>query len=490
MRSSGILMHISSLPGKYGIGDFGKEAYNFVDFLEKSRQKNWQILPLGVTGYGDSPYQCFSAFAGNPYFIDLDELIDLGYLCQDEVNDLDLGKNPEYVDYGLLYENKMKLFRIAYGRTKENLAKELGDFYLEHHDWLRDFALFMSLKAKNNNISWAHWNENLRDFKSNEILCFERSNQDEIFYWVFTQYFFFKQWLKLKKYANEKKINIIGDLPIYVAEDSSDIWGNPGIFNLNESLLPITVAGCPPDCFSTSGQLWGNPIYNWEALEKQGYNWWIKRIRHSFKLFDILRIDHFRGFEAYWEVKNGSETAIGGQWTKGPGIKLFNKIKDELGELNIIAEDLGYTTENLVNLIKGTGYPGMKILQFAFDSKSESDYLPHNYEKNCVVYTGTHDNDTVLGWFKEISNEDYDFAVRYLKLDNDEGINWGLIRGAWASTAYLAIAQMQDFLGLGSNARMNFPSTLGGNWTWRINRDSLTDELAKKIAEITRTYGR
>lgn len=483
-------MHISSLPGKYGIGDFGKEAYNFVDFLEKAQQKNWQILPLGVTGYGDSPYQCFSAFAGNPYFIDLDELIDLRYLYQDEVNNLDLGKNPECVDYGLLYENKMKLFRIAYGRAKENLANELRDFYLEHHDWLRDFALFMSIKAKNNNISWLHWNKSLRDFKSNEVLDFEKTNQDEIFFWVFTQYFFLKQWLKLKKYANEKGINIIGDLPIYVAEDSSDVWGNPSIFNLNKSLLPITVAGCPPDYFSANGQLWGNPIYNWEALEQQGYNWWIKRIRHSFKLFDIVRIDHFRGFESYWEVKYGSETAVNGKWTKGPGIKLFNKIKDELGELNIIAEDLGFMTEDVVRLIKETGYPGMKVLQFAFDSREESDYLPHNYDKNCVVYTGTHDNDTVIGWFKEIPKEDYDFAVRYLKLDHKEGINWGLIRGAWASTAYLAIAQMQDFLGLGSEARMNIPSTLGGNWTWRVGKDMLTEELALKIAELTRTYGR
>lgn len=483
-------MHISSLPGKYGIGDFGKEAYNFVDFLEKAQQKNWQILPLGVTGYGDSPYQCFSAFAGNPYFIDLDELIDLRYLYQDEVNNLDLGKNPECVDYGLLYENKMKLFRIAYGRAKENLANELRDFYLEHHDWLRDFALFMSIKAKNNNISWLHWNKSLRDFKSNEVLDFEKTNQDEIFFWVFTQYFFLKQWLKLKKYANEKGINIIGDLPIYVAEDSSDVWGNPSIFNLNKSLLPITVAGCPPDYFSANGQLWGNPIYNWEALEQQGYNWWIKRIRHSFKLFDILRIDHFRGFESYWEVEYGSETAVNGKWTKGPGIKLFNKIKDELGELNIIAEDLGFMTEDVVRLIKETGYPGMKVLQFAFDSREESDYLPHNYDKNCVVYTGTHDNDTVIGWFKEIPKEDYDFAVRYLKLDHKEGINWGLIRGAWASTAYLAIAQMQDFLGLGSEARMNIPSTLGGNWTWRVGKDMLTEELALKIAELTRTYGR
>lgn len=489
-RSSGILMHISSLPGKYGIGDFGKEAYNFVDFLVKSKQKYWQILPLGVTGYGDSPYQCFSAFAGNPYFIDLDELIEKRYLNLDDINNLGLGNNPVRIDYALLYKNKMELLRIAYNRAKVNLSNELIKFYLDNNEWLRDFSLFMSLKTKYNNISCMHWDTCSRDSSSKEVLDFERSNQEEIFFWVFTQYLFLNQWLKLKKYANENGINIIGDLPIYVAEDSADVWGNPSIFKLNDSLQPVTVAGCPPDYFSETGQLWGNPIYNWEALEKQNFSWWVKRIKHSFKLFDKLRIDHFRGFESYWEVKYNSETAINGKWTIGPGIKLFNKIRDELGDLNIIAEDLGFITEDVVELIKKTGFPGMKVLQFAFDSNGESDYLPHNYDKNCVVYTGTHDNNTALGWFEEIPKDDYEFAVRYLKIDNYESLHWGLIRGAWSSTAYLAIAQMQDFIGLGKEARMNTPSTLGGNWSWRIRKGELTDELALKIAQLTSTYER
>ena len=491
-RSSGILMHISSLPSDYGIGDFGKGAYDFVDFLVKAKQKNWQILPLGVTGYGDSPYQCFSAFAGNPYFIDLDELIELKLLTLQDVKNVDqgLGQDPNNVDFGILYKNKMGLLRTAYKRINNEITEDLKGFCQENIHWLKEFALYMAIKAHNGNKSWLEWDEAYKNAKSKEVADFGENNEEEIYFWVFTQYFFSRQWKKLKEFANESGINIIGDLPIYVSEDSSDVWSNPSLFNLDEELLPITVSGCPPDAFSDTGQLWGNPIYNWEAMENDGYKWWIKRIKHSFELFDVLRIDHFRGFEAYWEVKYGSETAINGKWVKGPGMKLFRKIKEELGELDIIAEDLGFLTEEVHEMMKESGFPGMKVLQFAFDTREESDYLPHNYNDNCVVYTGTHDNHTAMGWFENVPKDDFIYAVKYLKLNYDEGLNWGLIRGAWSSIAYLAIAPMQDFLGLGDEARINVPSTIGTNWTWRMSKSDLTDSLAKRISGLNTIYGR
>ena len=489
-RSSGILMHISSLPGEYGIGDFGKEAYEFVDFLVKAEQKNWQVLPLGITSFGDSPYQSFSAFAGNPYFIDLDEFIEKGYLPKEEIKDFDLGRDLSRVDYGLLYKNKMKLLRIAYRRAKHQIIEELDQFYIENLDWLREFALFMAIKEYHNNKSWLFWDTEYRRINSKEVGNFERENKDSIYFWIFTQYFFTKQWNKLKNYANERGINIIGDLPIYVAEDSSDVWANPEIFNLDENLIPITVSGCPPDAFSKKGQLWGNPTYDWLTMEKDGYSWWIRRFEHSFKLFDVLRIDHFRGFESYWEVEYGAEDAVVGQWTKGPGMKFFNKLNEELGDLDIIAEDLGFLTDDVVELLNSSGFPGMKVLQFAFDSREESDYLPHNYDKNCVVYTGTHDNSTIVGWCLSADKEDVNYAKKYLKLDSYEGVNWGFIRGAWSSTAYLAITTMQDLLGLDDSARMNIPSTIGGNWTWRMKKEDLTDEIVHSLKEMTRIYRR
>jgi 4-alpha-glucanotransferase len=489
-RSSGILMHISSLPSEYGIGDFGKEAYNFVDFLVKAKQKNWQVLPLGITSFGDSPYQSFSAFAGNPYFIDLDEFIERGYLTRDEVKSYDFGKDPKKVDYGLLYKNKMKLLKIAYERAIKYIENALHEFYLKNIDWLREFALFMALKEHHRNKSWLFWDEKYRKIDSKEVLDFEKENKNKINFWTFTQYFFIKQWNRLKKYANKNGINIIGDLPIYIAEDSADVWANPRLFNLNKDLFPITVSGCPPDAFSEKGQLWGNPIYNWAAMEDDEYSWWIKRFQHSFKLFDILRVDHFRGFESYWEVKYGAKDAVDGQWTKGPGMKLFKKLKTELGDLNIIAEDLGFLTEDVKKLLKDSGFPGMKVLQFAFDSREESDYLPHNYDENSVVYTGTHDNSTVIGWLSSANKDDVNYATEYLKLDQNEGENWGFIRGAWGSTSYLAITTMQDLLGLDDRARMNIPSTVGGNWTWRMEKTDITEEVIKKIGHMTRIYRR
>lgn len=489
-RASGILMHISSLPSDYGIGDFGKEAYKFVDFLVKGKQKYWQILPLGVTGFGDSPYQCFSAFAGNPYFIDIDELIEKGYITEEKVKSLPLTREENKVDYGLLYINKMDILRISYKNAKEELKEELEMFYKKNNYWLREFALFMSLKASNDGVSWLEWEDEFKDANSKAVKEFENRNQDEIYFWVFTQYFFFLQWEKLKEYANKNNVYIIGDLPIYVSQDSSDVWKSPELFYLDNHLSPVTVSGCPPDGFSPTGQLWGNPIYNWQKMEDDGYKWWIKRIRSSFQIYDVLRIDHFRGFEAYWEVPYGSEDAVNGQWTKGPGIKLFNKIKEELGELDIIAEDLGFITDGVIELIEDTGFPRMKMLQFAFDVNGDSDFLPHNYDKNSIVYTASHDSSNVMGWVKDISKEELDYATKYLHLKDDEPMNWGFIRGAWSSAADLAVAPIQDLLGLGHEARMNTPSTVGGNWCYRIGKDDLTDELAEKIGEMTNIYRR
>lgn len=489
-RSSGILMHISSLPGRYGIGDFGREAYRFVDFLVESGQGNWQILPLGVTGYGDSPYQNFSAFAGNPYFIDLDEFLTKGYLTEKDIEKEDLGSDPLSVDYGKLHEGKNRLLRKAYMNSAGVLKEELEGFMKEQGEWLRDYALFMSIKTVNGGKSWFGWDEELRDFTSRKVQEFEKANSVEIYFHVFLQYFFFKQWKALKAYANNHGVRIIGDIPIYVAEDSSDLWANPRFFNLDRKLNPKTVAGCPPDAFSATGQLWGNPIYDWDALEKDGYSFWIERIKASLDLYDSVRIDHFRGFEAYWEIKYGSLDAVKGEWTKGPGMKLFTKIREELGEMDIIAEDLGFLTEEVFQLIRDTGFPGMKVLQFAFDSRESNDYLPHTYDKNCVVYTGTHDNETSQEWMDTVKRDDFNQAVRYLKLNYDEGLVWGFIRGAWSSVANLAIAPMQDFLCLGKEARMNKPSTIGGNWTWRVDKDEMNSCLSRKIRELTKRYGR
>lgn len=489
-RSSGILMHISSLPGPYGIGDFGKGAYDFVDFLECASQKEWQILPLGITGFGDSPYQNFSVFAGNPYFIDLEEFFQKGYLNKEDIALHPLGDNPERVDYGLLYKNKTALLRIAYKRAKKEINRELEAFYEKEKTWLRDFALFMAIKKAHNDVSWLKWPQEYRNINSRAVLDFERENQDEIYFHIFVQYFFFKQWKALKNYANKKNIRIIGDIPIYVAEDSADLWRHHGLFKVDENLYPLTVAGCPPDAYSETGQLWGNPVYDWEAMERDGYTWWIDRIRASFEMYDMVRIDHFRGFEAYWEVKYGSSDAVNGKWTKGPGYKFFERIKEELGELPIIAEDLGFLTNEVYELIGKTGFPGMKVLQFAFESGAESEHLPHNYTRNCVVYTGTHDNNTIIGWVRKAGKRELLFARDYLKLSFEEGFNWGFIRGAFSSTADTCIIPMQDYLGLGDEARMNTPSTLGNNWVWRMKEDALTDELAEKIAKLIRIYGR
>lgn len=486
-RGSGIIMHITSLPNKYGIGSFGEEAFKFVDFLKNAGQKYWQVLPLGPTGYGDSPYQCFSAFAGNPYFIGLDLLVKDGLLNLEDIENIDLGKEKERVDYYKIFKNKMEILKKAYKNNKESLE----DFKLENKKWIEDYGLFMALKTKFDLKAWYTWDEDIRFREKEAMDKYKKELEDEIGYWIFLQYVFHKQWSSLKEYANSNGIKIIGDIPIYVAGDSCDVWADHKMFLLDEERVPLRVAGCPPDYFSETGQLWGNPLYDWEYLDKNNYIWWIDRIKTSLKLYDLVRIDHFRGFEAFWSIPYGDETAINGEWVKGPGVKLFNKVKDELGEVNIIAEDLGLLTQEVIDFLKETGFPGMKVLQFAFSRDYESQYVPHNHIKNCIVYTGTHDNDTFLGWFQDEKNkDDVGYAKEYLKLSEEEGYNWGFIRGAWSSVAALAMAPMQDFLGLDNNYRMNKPSIAENNWTWRAREEQLNEDLEIKIKKLTELYKR
>jgi 4-alpha-glucanotransferase len=491
-RGSGIIMHIASLPGKYGIGTFGKEAYEFADFLKKAGQRYWQILPLGQTSYGDSPYQSFSAFAGNPYFIDFDILEKDGLLNKEDYNSINFGDNSEVINYEVIFTEKMKVLRLAYENSKKNKPDNLENFKKIEASWLDDYALFMAVKANFDLKSSQTWDDDIRLRKEETLTKYKDQLSDEIQYWEFLQYEFFEQWKNLKDYVNNLGIEIIGDIPIYVAEDSADLWSNPKIFLLDQKILkPVKVAGCPPDAFSETGQLWGNPIYDWDYLEETGYTWWINRMKHSLKLYDVLRIDHFRGFEAYWAVPYGDTTAENGKWIKGPEIKLFNAIKEELGEINIIAEDLGLLTEETISFRESTGFPGMKVLEFAFSGESKNAYLPHNYEKNSVAYTGTHDNDTVRGWIETTGNEnEIKNAIEYLKLTEEEGYNWGFIRGIWSSVAHTSIALMQDFLNLGNEARINLPSTMENNWCWRVKDSVFTSELANKIYRLTKIYGR
>lgn len=489
-RSSGILMHITSLPSQYGIGTFGKEAYEFVDFLVKAGQRYWQILPIGPTGAGDSPYQSFSTFAGNPYFIDLDLLTEEELLTKKDYGNVDFGDDLQKVDYEKMFNNKMPILRIAFKNSKGKYKGEIKKFKDENKTWLEDYALYMAVKSEFHLKSWQEWDTDIKLRNKKALSHYKKILKEEIDYWVFLQYMFFKQWIALKNYANLNGIKIIGDIPIYVAEDSADTWANSEVFVLDKEKRPTVVSGCPPDAFSVTGQLWGNPIYNWDYLEKTDYKWWTERIKGNINLYDVTRIDHFRGFESFWQVPYGELTAVNGEWVKGPGIKLFKIVKEVLGEVDIIAEDLGYLTQEVIDFRDDVGYPGMKVLEFAFDTKEESDYLPHNYEKNCIVYTGTHDNDTVMGWFQNTKKSDTNFAKRYLKLNKREGYNWGFIRGALSSVGNLAVAQMQDYLGLGSEARMNMPSTLGGNWLWRVKKEYINDKLAEKIKKITKLYGR
>lgn len=494
MRKSGILLPVSSIPSKYGIGTFSKEAYAFVDFLQKAGQSLWQILPLGPTGYGDSPYQSFSTFAGNPYYIDLEALVENGWLTAKECDAYDFGKNAQYIDYEKIYFSRFDVLRKAFDRALENQFEQEKDYQVfvkSNAFWLEDYALYMAIKNGFGGISWTEWDEDIKLRKHDAIALYQEKYEEDIKFFRFLQYLFYKQWAALKAYANKKGIEIVGDIPIYVAFDSADTWANPKLFQLDDTSTPIAVAGCPPDAFSETGQLWGNPLYDWEYHKKTDFAWWMKRISYCFQLYDVVRIDHFRGFDEYWSVPYGDLTAEKGKWCKGPGYAIFETMKKTLGDRKVIAEDLGYLTDSVIELVQKTGYPGMKILQFAFDSKEESDYLPYNYTKNCVVYTGTHDNDTILGWYTNLSKADRNFADRYMHLRDDEDeVEWEFIRAAISSVADTAIIPMQDYLGLDETARINTPSTLGNNWKWRMKKGVCTDELAERIKKLCKLYGR
>ena len=491
MRASGILMHISSLPGEYGIGKLGKPAYEFADFLKKSKQKYWQILPVSPTSYGDSPYQSFSVYAGNPYFIDFEILEEQGLLNAEDYKDINWGDDPQAVDYSLLYENVFQVLKIAYKNFIKKTEIEYADFLKEQAHWIDNYGLFMALKFAHGGKAWTEWEEPLKMF---DDLAIEKARKDyveEIDFWRFVQYKYYEQWNNLKKYVNSLGIEIIGDIPIYVAVDSVEVWTSPQYFLLDDEKNPIDVAGCPPDAFTELGQLWGNPLYRWDVMEKEDFKWWIDRISYAAKTYDVVRIDHFRGFESYYAIPFGMKDARIGEWRKGPDIKLFKQVKKQLGKQKIIAEDLGFITKDVAKLLNCSGFPGMKVLEFAFDPDGKSDYLPHNYKNsNNVCYTGTHDNDTIVGWVKSASRKELKFCRDYLGVKRNKDIPWGMIRLAWASVSDIAIAQMQDFLELGSDARMNVPSTLGGNWQWRCNKSSITDELAEKIAGVTVLYDR
>lgn len=490
MRRSGVLLPITSLPSKYGIGTFSKEAYDFVDFLEKAGQSFWQILPLGPTGYGDSPYQSFSTFAGNPYYIDLEALVEAGWLTEKDCEDADTTVNPESIDYEKVYLTRFQILKKAYQNSAIGKDKKFLAFVQKNAYWLDDYALYMAVKNKFGGKSFVEWDEAIKMRRPEAMKEYRDLLKEEIEFYQFQQYLFMKQWSALKKYANKKKIEIIGDIPIYVAFDSVDTWANPELFQFDENLTPLAVAGCPPDAFSVTGQLWGNPLYRWDYHKETNYEWWMKRIAYCYELYDVVRIDHFRGFDEYYAIPYGNKTAEIGEWEKGPGYEIFAVMKEELGPKAVIAEDLGFLTPSVLELVAQTGYPGMKILQFAFDSREESDYLPHNYVKNCIVYTGTHDNDTTVGWYKTFAKKDQTFAKKYLHITDEKEIEWEFIRAAMASVADTAIIPMQDYLGLGSEARINVPSTLGTNWKWRMKDGVLTDELAKRIKDLTKLYSR
>lgn len=492
MRRSGILMPVASLPSPYGIGCFSKEAYAFVDRLKEAGQSYWQILPLGPTSYGDSPYQSFSTFAGNPYFIDPQDLIDRGYITLKSCSAFDFGRDEGYVDYGKIYESRFKLLQEAYENSHIAEEPEFAAYIEENAFWLDDYGLFMAVKEAFQNVSWVEWDEDIKLRKPEALAAYREKYAGRIAFYQFQQYLFEQQWKKLKAYANEKGIKIIGDIPIYVALDSSDAWANPQLFQFDAECKPTAVAGCPPDAFAKTGQLWGNPLYRWEYHKETGYEWWLKRMESCYQRYDVVRIDHFRGFDAYYSIPFGAPTAETGEWKKGPGYEFFESMNQKLGPKEVIAEDLGFLTPSVIELVRRSGYPGMKILQFAFDSREESDYLPHNYSSNCVVYTGTHDNDTVQGWYSTLEEEDKKFCQQYLNLASNEEsrIHWELIRAALASVAFLAVIPMQDYLGLGAQARINTPSTLGNNWKWRMKEGDFTEELAKKIKAMTKLYGR
>jgi 4-alpha-glucanotransferase len=492
MRLGGILLHPTSLPGPDGIGDLGEAVFQWLDWLHEAGCQVWQVLPLGPTGYGDSPYQSFSAIAGNPLLVNLHKLITDGLLTSEDFND-----KPDFphdtVDFGEVIQYKDRLLHLAWQRFRlgcgEHLRKDFSYFCEENAGWLGDYALFMALKGYNDGKPWIEWDQKLRRRQSNTLARSKEEFKGSIEDHCFRQYIFFQQWKAVLSKAHELGIRIIGDVPIFVAQDSCDVWAHQELFFLDEDGSPTVVAGVPPDYFSVTGQLWGNPLYRWKRLRAGGYNWWIRRLEAVFKMVDIVRLDHFRGFEAYWEIPASAPTAETGHWVKGPGRHFFTKLKERFSKLPLIAEDLGVITPEVEELRDAFELPGMKVLQFAFDEGSDNEFLPHNYPKHCVVYTGTHDNDTSRGWFESASEAVQAFCCRYLDRDG-ENITWDLIRTAWSSVAEISVAPLQDFLDLGTEARMNFPGREQGNWAWRVRDDALSIQLAEQIRELNQVYGR
>jgi 4-alpha-glucanotransferase len=491
-RRSGLLLHPTSLPGKYGIGTLGQECYNWINFLESAGQRLWQVMPLGPTGYGDSPYQCFSAFAGNPYLINLENLV-----TENLLNESDLANAPEFsddaVDYGPVISFKLDMLNKAFEHFTSSASTEQRDrfnvFTQAKASWLEDYALFMACKEAHGGQSWNNWDEGVRSRKSEALSEWRSKLVNEISKQKFWQWLFFEQWNAVKNYANSKDIKIIGDIPIFIAYDSADAWSNPELFYFDEGGNPTVIAGVPPDYFSATGQRWGNPLYRWDVMKKKDYAWWIERFKGTLELVDIVRVDHFRGFEAYWEIPASEETAIKGAWVKAPGADLFKTVREVLGELPIIAEDLGVITPEVEKLRDDAGFPGMKVLQFAFAADSSDPYLPHNYVRNAVVYSGTHDNDTTKGWYAQASEKEHDLVRKYLAR-SDDNIAWDFIRLAVSSVADTAVVPLQDVIGLGSEGRMNTPGLPSGNWSWRMKWEQLPYWVAPQLREMATLYGR
>lgn len=481
-------MHITSLPGDYGVGSMGRSAFDFIDFLNSAGQRCWQILPLTPTGYGDSPYQSCSAFAGNPYLIDLSELVEQGLLQKEQLEQMYWGAQEDRVDFFAQYQNKLSALRLAFSKFQED--EKLGRFCLENSHWLSDYALYMALKEENGEKPWYLWPEGEKRRDPEALYQARRRLDREIRFYSFVQYIFYDQWDKLHRYAGEKDISILGDVPIYVPLDSCDVWAEPELFQLDEDLKPVKIAGVPPDAFSADGQLWGNPLYCWDRMKKDGYQWWLRRLSQAKRLYDMVRLDHFRGFEAYWAVPYGAENAREGCWKPGPGMDFFRVVQEKMPELVLIAEDLGFLTQSVFALRDECGMPGMRVLQFAFDSREPSLYLPHTYIENTICYTGTHDNMTLCQYFQQADPEVVAYATEYMGLNEEEGLSWGAIRTVFASVSKLCIVQMQDYLELGEEARMNFPGTTGSNWVWRAKKEAFTSALAEKICHLTRLYGR
>ena len=494
-RTAGILLPIFSLPSPYGIGCFSQSAYDFVDWLKAAGQTYWQILPLGPTSYGDSPYQSFSTFAGNPYFISLEALIEEGVLTKKECEAADMGNKKQDIAYKKLYENRYPLLRRAYERSNITENQDYLRFVEENRWWLSDYALFMAVKGRFDGVAWTQWAEDIRLRYGYAMDYYRRELYFEIEFHQYLQFKFFEQWYALKDYANKQGIRIVGDIPIYVAMDSADVWAKPELFQLNEQNIPCAVAGCPPDGFSADGQLWGNPLYRWDYHRNTGYDWWISRLSYCFRLYDVVRIDHFRGFDEYFSIPYGAETAKEGHWEKGPGIDLFRHVEWRLGRREVIAEDLGYVTDSVRRLVWESGFPGMKVLEFAFDSRDSgaaNDYLPHNYIENSVAYTGTHDHETITGWFQSITEKERQKAREYLcdYLTPDDALYHAFIALIMRSSAKTCIIPLQDYLGLDNGSRINKPSTVGTNWRWRITEKQLSDKLREEIRETALRYGR